>query len=217
MSKFTNTLIATAVAAVLAAPAIADVPTGPLGAYTGSKTTADIKPSGCSNAKEKDLDTVVGFGDVEDGFIEFFPGAACWSTNIFLFNDEASLRGLEVTRSTDKKTLEAKEVTMSLTGSSLHDVLDEMADYLDSTDAAKCEWDGDENDLEDNAYVKKGRGKFSKNQEKLNVEMEVETQYTGKKDKLKKITARIKGKLDFDATKPNPAFDCGLVFVDPQA
>ena len=144
MSKFTKTLVATALAVIVAAPAAADVPTGNFGAYTGSKTKADIKPSGCSNSKEKDLDTVVGFGGV-DVAIDDFPGAACWSTNFFLFEEEDRLGGLEITRKTDKKTLEAKDLTMSLSGDSLYEVLNEMADHL--FDTAKCEWDEDFDDL----------------------------------------------------------------------
>ena len=63
-------------------------------------------------------------------------------------------------------------------------------------------------------YVKKAQSKFSKNGDRVNVDIQVDGTYDNKSGKTKNIKAKVKGKMDFVAG-PNPAFDCGLIFVQP--
>ena len=227
MNTFTKTLIASAMAIAVAGPAAADVPSSALGAYTGSKTDVKITPSGCKNGKLPNVDTVVGFGEIDD-FGEFgldsFPFAGCWAMTGYSFDEVGVASGLRIARKVDNSNKDtrgdAKDVTMSLSFDTLYEgIVDQMDIYLQSTDADKCNYVGDIDarvDLWDAAIVKKADGKFSKNQAKLKVDIRVDSKYENTKGKFKNIKASVKGKMDFSATEPNPAFDCGLVFVDPQ-
>ena len=205
MSKFTKTLTAAAVAVAVSGPvAASDLKEGGLnGAYKGSKTTVSITPSGCPNAKEKNIDTVVGFHELE-------PFAGCWGLTGYTFYEQAGLEGGYIERKV------GKDLTMSLEGSSFYSVLDEMYEYLDAT--SKCDFDNEEGDsvLYDDPEVKKAQGKLSKNGEKLKVDMEVTSKYMTTNGKTKNVKAKVSGKLDYDSAQPNPAFDCGFFFVPPQ-
>jgi hypothetical protein len=219
MSTFTKTLIASAMAVAVAGPVSADVPDGVSQAYVGSKTTVKLKPSGCKNQNTKNIDTIVGFGDIDE-FLEgefdlYLPFAGCWAMAGFQFYDVDAIAGMRISRKTDKKTLTAKDLTMSLTGESLYgEVINGIYDYLYyEDDAVKCGY-VDDDTLWEQAYIKKGNGKFSKNQEKLTIDIQVDSQYRNDKDKLKNVQASIKGKLDLSNNTANPAFDCGLIFIN---
>ena len=218
MSKFTKTMIASALAVAVAGPAAADVPTGDLQRYEDVKAKVQISPAGCKKAKSE-FQAVVGFGDTCDYDPGFeFPFAGCWAMTGILFDDIAQADGLRIARKVDKKTLEAKEVTMSLSGDTLYEgIVDAMENQLQSADGAKCDYVddfGSRSDMEDAAYVKKAQGKFSKNQEKLKIDIQVDTQYGNTDGKFKNIKAKITSKLDA-ASGVNPAFDCGLLVVQP--
>ena len=197
MSKFTKTLTATAVAVAVSGPvAASDLQEGNLnGAYTGSKTTVSITPSGCSNAKEKNIDTVVGFH-------ELAPFAGCWALTGYSFDDAVGLEGGYIERKV------GKDLTMSLEGFSFYEVVDEMRNYLGSE--SKCDFDDDDT-LYDDPIVKKGNGILSKNGEKLKINLEVTSKYMTTKGRTKNVKAKVKGNLDFDANQANPAFDCGFI------
>jgi hypothetical protein len=174
------------------------------GAYKGSKTTISISPSGCSNAKEKNVDTVVGLGSM-DVDVEF-PFAGCWAMTGYSFDDVGVVGGTYIERKV------GKDLTMSLTGDSLYDgIVDAMDNYLElDPDASKCDY-VDNGTIYDEAIVKKGNGKLSKNGERLKVDIRVDSKYENTSGKIKNVKARIKGTMDFDSLEENPAFNCGLV------
>ena len=207
MSIFTKTLTATAVAVVMSSPAAADINgKGDVdGAFVGSKTTVKIKPAGCPNATVKDIDTVIGFGDLSQ-FLEFdyMPHAGCWGMAGFSFDEFGFVGGAFIERKI------GKDLTMSLTAESLFDgIVDEVYYYLDSE--SKCDLD----DMDwDDFVVKKGNGKLSKNGDRIKVDIQVDGKYMTTDDKEKNVKATIKGKMDFDSTRENPAWDCGLVVID---
>jgi hypothetical protein len=201
MSKFTKTLTAAAVAVAVSGPvAASDLHEGELtGAYKGSKATVSITPSGCPNAKDKDIQLVVGFHELQ-------PFAGCWALTGYNFDDSTGLEGGYIERKV------GKDLTMSLEGGSFYEVLDEMYYYLDDTE--KCDFDNVDETLYDDPEVKKAQGKLSKNGEKLQIDLEVTSQYMTTNGKTKNVKAKVSGKLDFDATESNPAFDCGFFFVE---
>lgn len=199
MSKFTKTLTAAAVAVAVSGPvAASDLNEGnQLGAYKGSKATVKITPSGCPNAKDKDIQLVVGFQELE-------PFAGCWILTGYNFDDSTGLEGGYIERKV------GKDLTMSLEGNSFYEVLDEMYYYLD--DESKCDFDDDDT-LYDDPEVKKAQGKLSKNGEKLKVDMEVTSKYMTTNGKTKNVKAKVSGKLDYDSAQANPAWDCGFFLV----
>lgn len=174
------------------------------GAYKGSKTTISISPSGCSNAKEKNVDTVVGLGSMDVDFA--FPFAGCWAMTGYSFDDVGVASGLYIERKV------GKDLTLSLTADSLYDgIVDAMDNYLEfDPDASKCDY-VDNGTIYDEAIVKKGNGKLSKNGERLKVDIQVDSKYENTSGKTKNVKARIKGTMDFDSLEENPAFNCGLV------
>jgi hypothetical protein len=221
MSKFTKTLIATAMSVAVAGPVAADVPSGPGEVYKDTNATVKITPSGCKNLKEE-FNAVVGFGDINDfdDFDFFFPFAGCWAMTGYSFDDIGFARGLRIARKVDTSNSDsrgdAKDLTMSLSGDTLYDgIVDAMDNYLAfANDAEKCDYDSFNDTIWEYAVVKKANGKFSKNQEKLKVDIQVDSKYENDSGKMKNIKAKIKANLDA-AVDENPAFDCGLFFVQP--
>jgi len=228
MSTFTKTLIASAMAIAVAGPAAADVPNGPGDRYEDGRATVKITPSGCKNAK-LEFQATVGFGDIleDDGFeVDATPFAGCWAMTGFAFGDLGFATGGRIARKVDNSSSDsrgdAKDLTMSLSADTLYDgVVDAMDNYLEfDADGAKCDYVGNgigEDGalmIAEYAVVKKANGKFSKNQEKLKVDIQVDSKYENTKGKMKNIKASIKANLDA-ATGENPAFDCGAFFVQP--
>ena len=220
MSKFTKTLIATAMSVAVAGPAAADVPDGSGERYEDTNATVQISPSGCKNVKEE-FNAVVGFGSVQDfeGFDFAFPFAGCWAMTGYSFDDVGYASGLRIARKSDTSNSDsrgdAKDLTMSLSGDTLYDgIVDAMDNYLEiAPDADKCDY-VDNGDIYEYAVVKKAQGKFSKNQEKLKVDIQVESKYENTKGKMKNVKAKVKANLDAKLGE-NPAFDCGAFFVQP--
>jgi len=228
MSKFTKTLIASAMSVAVAGPAAADVPDGSSDEYQDNRATVQISPSGCKNAK-LEFQATVGFGSIfDDDGIDFeeTPFAGCWAMTGFSFGDVGVAYGGRIARKVDTSSSDsrgdAKDLTMSLSADTLYDgVVDAMDNYLEfDADAAKCDYVGngigDDGALmlADYAVVKKANGKLSKNQEKLKVDIQVESKYENTNGKMKNINAKIKSNLDL-ASGTNPAFDCGAFFVQP--
>ena len=171
------------------------------GAFKGSKTTISISPSGCPNAKEKNVDTVVGLGSM-DVDLEF-PYAGCWAMTGHSFDDVGVATGLYIERKV------GKDLTLSLTGNSLYDgIVDAMDNYLQSE--PKCDY-VDNDTIWDESTVKKANGKLSKNGERLKIDIQVNSKYENTNGKTKNVKSKIKGTMDFDSLEGNPAFSCGLV------
>ena len=195
MSKFTKTMIASALAVAVAGPAAADVKD--TGAFRGTKTTVQINPQGCPNAKIKNLTSGVGF--YPQG-----PSAGCWSMDLLDFfgtDLDYHVEGPYVERKF------GKELTGSLFPSSFSGLVSEMENYIE--DEPKC--DTVFPDI-DGAYIKKGSVKLSKNGDKAKVDFQVDGKYENDSGKTKNVKATIKGKMDFVAAAPRPSsFDCDLV------
>ena len=204
MSKFTKTLIASALAVAVAGPAAAsDLKEGDVnGAYKGSKTSVKITPAGCPNDNTKNITTKIGFHEIA-------PFAGCWVMVAadFEFDGDDTLYGGYIERKV------GKDLTMSLSGESLFDeVIDEMYYYL--MGESKCDLDEQDNTIWDEATVKKARGKLSKNGDSIQVDIQVDSKYKTNDGKTKNVKGKIKGKMDFDANESNPGFDCGLLIVN---
>lgn len=207
MSKFLKTLIASVLAVAVAGPATADV--NKTGAYKGSKTTLSVKPVGCPNSKEKDIQTQIGFGVLDEfrGFDIEFPLAGCWGFTAVKSDDELILLGgLYIERKV------GKQLTMSLTGPALLDgAIDEINQYLLSE--SKCDYSLVEGDIDpSDFFLKKGNGLLSKNGERFKLELQVEGKYTNDSGETKKVKAMIKGKLDYDPIELN--LDCGEILPE---
>ena len=182
-----------------------------IGVYKGSKTTLTISPAGCPNAKEKNVESQIGFGYLDEplGVDLVLPFAGCWAfTGVRSSGEVEFLGGLYIERKV------GKDLTMSLGAESLIDgVIDEINDYLLSE--PKCDYSllGGDLDVSD-FLVKKGNGKLSKKGDRIKLDLQVEGKYTNDSGKTKNVKAKIKGKMDFEALAENPASDCGLIFID---
>jgi len=197
MNTFTKTLIASAMAVAVAGPAAADVKSD--GAFRGTKTTLKVKPSGCPNATVKNITTDLGFYPEA-------PSAGCWAVDLEDYlgsTEDAHLEGGYIERKF------GKDLTGSLFSGSLFGLLSAMEGYLE--DEAKC--DTVDADIDD-AFIKKGNVKLSKNGDQAKLDFQIDGKYTNDSGKTKNIKATIKGKTEFvaAATKP-PAFDCDEVPV----
>jgi len=211
MNTFTKTLIASAMAVAVAGPVAADVKV--LGTFKGDKTKLTISPSGCPNDNLKNQQTEIGFGDVNflGGEMKF---AGCWGMAVFGWGDVDVATGAYIERKINKKDLMAKDATMSLSGETFYEIIEEMDDYLVSEskcDVAVLGVDG-MNPLE--TYVKKAQSKFSKNGDRVKVDIQIDGTYDNDNGKTKNIKAKVSGKMDY-VVGPNPAFDCGMVFIQP--
>ena len=224
MSKYTKTLIASAMAVAVAGPVAADVPDNLGERYEDGRATIRIQPSGCKN-NSTEFQAVVGFGDIfEDDGIDFesTPFAGCWAMTGYQFGDIGFAYGGRIARKVDTGNSDsrgdAREVTMSLSADTFYDgIVDAMDNYLQfHNDAANCNYDalGGALTLANHAVLRQGRGKFSKNQERLNVDIRVDSRYERTDGKMRNVNARIRARMDA-AVGENPAFDCGLFFVEP--
>ena len=197
MSKFTKTMIASALAVAVAGPAAADVKD--TGAFRGTKTTVQINPQGCPNAKIKDLTSEIGF--YPQG-----PSAGCWSMDLLdFFGTDAAfhVEGPYVERKF------GKELTGSLFTATFFGLVSEMESYIE--DETKCDVVDGFNVI-DGAYIKKGSVKLSKNGDKAKVDFQVDGKYENDSGKNKNVKATIKGKMDFVAASPRPSsFDCAPI------
>ena len=213
MSRFTRSMIATALTIAVAGPVAAEVKT--LGVFTGSKTSVKITPAGCPNDSEKNLSTTIGFGDMDfllgDGVDQIrvsMPFAGCWSMSGFSFGEEATLTGTYIERKV------GQDLTMALTAHSFYDqIVDEINEYLLSE--SKCDYSllaGDIDPLD--FIVKKGNGKLSKNGDRVKVDIKVDGEYTNDSGKTKNVKAKIHGKMDFEPGLVNPGFDCDEIIFD---
>lgn len=207
MRRFTRTMIAAALAVVVAGSAAAEVKT--LGVFTGSKTSVKITPAGCPNDSEKNVSTTIGFGEMDflvgegvDQFRGGLPFAGCWSMSGFSLGEEATLAGIYIERKV------GQDLTMALTAHSFYDqIVDEINEYLLSE--SKCDYSllgGDIDPLD--FIVKKGNGKLSKNGDRVKVNIQVDGEYTNDSGKTKNVKAKIRGKMDFEPGLVNPGFDC---------
>mgnify|MGYP003702740673 FL=1 len=199
MSKFTKTLIASAMAVAVAGPAAADVKD--TGAFRGTKTTVKITPSGCPNAKIKDIVSEIGFYPQQ-------PSAGCWSMDLldyFGTDNDYHVEGGYIERKF------GKDLTSSLFEFSADTLVWEMEDYLASE--SKCDTvDG----FIDDAYIKKGNVKISKNGDRAKLDLQVDGEYTNDSGKTKKVKAKVSGKMDFVAASQKPSsFDCDEVGINP--
>ena len=214
MSKFTKTLIASALAVAVAGPAAADVKT--LGTFIGDKSKLSISPAGCPNLKLNKQQTSMGFGDLDFLVpdVEGLAFAGCWGLAAFGWGDVDVIGGAYIERKINKKDLVAKEATLALSGLTLARIIEEMDDHLWSE--SKCDVDilGPNGVNILSVYVKKAESKFSKNGDRVKVDIQVDGDYDTDDGKTKNIKAKVSGKMDF-VPGLNPAFDCGMLVVDP--
>lgn len=202
MKVSTKNIIASVLAVAMAGPAAAEV--NRQGVFEGDNSTLKIIPTGCPNSKEKNIESIIGFGSISELGLTF-PNAGCW-----FFAGEKSdsevifLGGLYI----EKKV--SKDLTMSLTGESLLDsVIDEVYEHFLSE--PKCDHvDGLD---PDSFYVKKGEGKLSKNGDRINLNILVYGSYENDRGNNMLIKTKIQGKMDFNANAENPAYDCSELFV----
>jgi hypothetical protein len=202
MKALTKNIIASVLAVAMAGPAASKV--NMHGVFEGSNTTFKIIPAGCPNAKDKNIESIIGFGSISELDLTF-PNAGCW----FFAGEKPDsevmfLDGLYI----EKKV--SKDLTMSLTGESLLDsIFDEVNEYI--LTEPKCNYDGGMDP--DDFYVKKGNGKLSKNGDRIKLNILVYGHYTNDRGNNMLIKTKIQGKMDFNANAENPAYDCSELFV----
>ena len=217
MSKFTKTMVASALAVAVASPVSANP--NFLGVYAGSNTRISVTPSGCPNQNLRNQTTAVGFapgvyafpidGDLLGAEIPF---SGCWAINSLgsIINEEVDpLAGTYIERKV------GRDLTMALTLDSLEDVVDLMNLHL--VTESKC--DVSVPGLEINqgvdplsVTVHRANGKLSKNGERLNLNVDVRGEYDSASRSDRNIKAKIKGRMDFNPTGTDPLGACDDLF-----
>ena len=64
MKALTKNIIASVLAVAMAGPAASKV--NMHGVFEGSNTTFKIIPAGCPNAKDKNIESIIGFGSISE-------------------------------------------------------------------------------------------------------------------------------------------------------
>jgi hypothetical protein len=182
MNKFTKSMAAIAVSAMVAGPASAVE-------YSTTKATADFSGSGCKSDKGKDLqvfmDFLFGTGAPNTGF---------WQSTFFSFGDVlVDGEGPFIISKTGKTDADApKEATMDLGGPEFDALEDEMAAYAEDT--ANCKKSIGVEAYNFDTQITMFTAKWSKNGDKVSVKMKAEGTYEDTKGKDKKAQLKVNAK-----------------------
>lgn len=181
MNKFTKSMAAIAVSAMVAGPASAVE-------YSTSKATADFSGSGCKSDKGKDLQVFMDFL-----FGVGAPNTGQWFSQFFDFGDEIDGTGPFIISKTGKTADKApKEATMDLGKDEFNAMEVEMADYAGDTDNCKKSSGFDAYNFD--TQITKFTAKWSKNGDKVSVKMKAEGTYEDTKGKDKKVQLQVNAK-----------------------
>ena len=197
MNKFTKSMTAIAVSALVAGPAAAlefDA------TYAGEKGQIKFSGNGCDTDKLKNVDVVMSFingfgwdfGDfVEIGF-ESGPDTGYWESSFFSFGEEVEGLGMFIISKPGKTSLDAPK-------EAVNDISDEIADVLELVLGDYALFNCKNVDLVgiEPTTIKKFDTKWSKDGEKVDVKFEANTKYLDDKGKEKKVQLSVKtGKMD---------------------
>ncbi len=192
MNKFTKSMTAFAVSALIAGPAAAvefDV------FYSGSKAKVSYKAADCKSANEKNLDmTVDMFGDgfiVDPDDLDFDAGdnTGLWEVTVFSFAESLDGEGLFIISQTGKTKDDAPiKATMDVSQETHGELINAIDGYLNS---GVCK-DGKVVELfPSSCQITKGDAKWGKKGETLTVKMDMQCQYENDKGKDKSVTLKI--------------------------
>ena len=178
MNKFTKSLVAVAVSALVAGPAFGET-------WSGSKAQVKFSGSGCKADKAKNLDMNFYAEGGTSG-----PNSGFWESSIFSFDGLVGGEGTFTVSKTGKTIEDApKMATNDLFWDEYYALEDAMADYSDGCKDA----DGYNYDT----LIKKFDTKWSKDGEKAKVQMQAEGTYENTKGKSKKIKLKVNsGEMD---------------------
>ena len=182
MSKFTNPLIATALAIAVTGTAVAEFAEGLQ--WSGSQLKVQIKPNSCKNFNSGNKE-----GTIRTWLFPRTLNQGRWSLQGYSFDDFAMIEGDYIERKV------GKDLTASLFSKHLggcdHQfcvgIVGVIQDYL-SDESCGAMTDAQANDFS----LTKGQIKLSKSGERLKVTFKVEGEYTDDKGNVKKVKATIK-------------------------
>jgi len=185
MSKFTNTLIATALAVTVTGTAAADVAGLQ---WSGSKLKVQIKPNSCKNFNSGNKE-----GTVRAWPFEHAVNQGHWMLTGYSFGDNNIVDGEYIERKVGKDltaslfshVLGGCETIMDV--QTCHGIVGEIQDYL-SDESCGAMTDAQANDFS----LTKGKVTLSKNGERLKADFKVEGEYTTTKGNVTKVKATLK-------------------------
>ncbi len=193
MNKFTKSMTAIAVSALIAGPAAAvdfDV------TWSGSKAKVSFKAADCKSASENNLDMTINmFGDgfiVDPVDLDFDAGGntGLWESTLFSFGYSFDDEGLFIISQTGKTKADApKKATMDVSDESHLDLIGAIDDYL--TNSGQCKAGKIVELFPSTCQITKGDAQWSKKGEKLEVRMDMQCEYDNDKGKRKNVTLNI--------------------------
>jgi hypothetical protein len=182
----------------MAAIAVSALISGPASAieddviYSGSKAVTIWNGSGCSSHKDKDQSmSILMTPNIEfDGLLDVGKDTGYWFAEIFDIGDiEDTGNGPFMISKPGKTVKDApKKATMDLSRNTFIEITTEMGVYA----ASACK--NFDEFAEDSTQIKKFEAKWSKNGEKLKVNLEVESNYLNDKGNLKKVKFKVNSK-----------------------
>jgi hypothetical protein len=193
MSKFTKTLIASALAVAVTGPVSAEVKEH--GSFIGTDLVFQVKPQGCKNSKTAKLSSSLEFFNLAD-----YTQSGYYELDAFFLGEGVDVEGEYIERKV------GKDLTMNLYRADLGDCLiidtdlvcDGIAEGIQlALIANSCGAMTDAQSLL--LTVTKGQTKLSKKGDRAKVDFKIEgNYYNTKKNKVRKVTATIKSpKMDF--------------------
>lgn len=183
MSKFTKSLTAIAVSALVAGPAAA-VDFDDL--WQGSKGNIKLSGSNCKGAKAKNLDVMMyAYGD--EGEFFFGPNTGFWEVEIFAFGESVDGEGIFTVSQTGKTSADfPKKAEFGPDSFTATGLVELMAEYAED----ECK-----NFVGFNfgaCQVTKNDGKWGKSGDQLSVKWDVKCTYEDDKGKDKNVQMKIK-------------------------
>jgi len=194
MNKFTKSMAAIAVSALIAGPAAAlefDA------FYEGEKASVKLSGDGCDKDETKNLDIAMefvnGFNfDFAEGLFNTGPYTGFWDSALFSFGEEVDGEGTFIISKPGKTSLDApKEAAMDVS----EDVWTALEAILGDYGFDNCK--KFDIFLAEVTTIKKFNTKWSKDGDVAEVKLEVESKYETTDDKEKKVKLALKsGKMD---------------------
>ena len=182
MSKFSQSMAAIAVAALVAGPAAAQLEFDVT--WAGSRARANLSGSGCSADNRNNLDMIVEMANAPVEVPDFVtgPNTGIWDSSIFLFGEEVDGEGTFVISKNGNTVLDApKKAAMGPSDNFFLALVSVVGEYAVESCSKLVAFDGDL------CTVTRGEAMWTRKGERLNVKMDMMCQYLHENNKLKNV------------------------------
>ena len=195
MSKFSKTMAAIAVSALLAAPAAAlefdEV-------WEGRNARANLSGAGCSSDNTNNIDMVAEMNNfpflVDPDLADFTsgPNTGIWDAALFIFNNEVDAEGtFVISRNGNTATDAPKKAAVGVSNDAFIALAQTVGVYAASECSRFVEF------LDVTCQVTRGEAKWGRNGDRLNVKMDMQCMYLDDREKTRNVWLRINsGNLD---------------------